>query len=404
LTTHPFVRPRRLSVVFAHLVGLIWLFSTSPVQAKSIKLRVVTYNVWGIPYITPKPRLRLERLVKELEQLRPDLVALQEVWLEKDSDYLREKLQASGLSFSQRFAATSLGSLGGAGLLLVSRYPLNSQQFQPFEAGNWPHTPWHLDWLSHKGVLKTNVKTPIGTITFANTHLQATYQTSNYDGVRFAQTVRMHRFLENDTPLIIAGDFNTLANEPQLGFLHNVGQLHSAAHQDVDAIMYRDNQQLHIAATKTVSLFTKPLELSDKSQLRLSDHDGILVDFELSDSLPSPSPNLAPISNTQGTLLGQQLLLTLKKELQFTWYVKWATRLFFPLSLYLAWICLKTRRQQTTHRRKLIAGALSLGLFTWWLLYMGFVYAPSQSNALQHAMQMLKRKPATSGHLTKVMP
>ena len=48
-------------------------------------MRVLSYNVWGVPYIAPERAERIEEIGRQVAELSPDLVAMQEVWDPRDA-------------------------------------------------------------------------------------------------------------------------------------------------------------------------------------------------------------------------------------------------------------------------------------------------------------------------------
>lgn len=50
-------------------------------KSPPLKLRVVTWNVWGLRWITPRRAERLRRVAEEVARLKPDIVGFQEAFV-----------------------------------------------------------------------------------------------------------------------------------------------------------------------------------------------------------------------------------------------------------------------------------------------------------------------------------
>src|SRR5215472_3749584 len=50
-------------------------------RAEDVSLRLVTYNIWGLPWwLNGKRPSRYTQIAQELERLDPDIILLQEAW------------------------------------------------------------------------------------------------------------------------------------------------------------------------------------------------------------------------------------------------------------------------------------------------------------------------------------
>ena len=79
------------------LLAALVMASAPAAYAEEATLKVLTYNIWGIPIITPARSARVEAIGDAIAELAPDLVTLQEVWLEEDAEALRGALEKIGL-------------------------------------------------------------------------------------------------------------------------------------------------------------------------------------------------------------------------------------------------------------------------------------------------------------------
>ena len=169
-------------------------------------LRVLTLNVAGIPVVHPRLGRRVAAIGRALADGGYDLVALQEVWRDGDSEALA---RASGLSYAARYGRSlALGS----GLTILSRWPIVRTEERVFSALR----PSLMNLaqgepLAHKGFLMARVATPWGELDVYDTHAIADYRTSLYQGLRLTQIFDLAegaRELSPDRPFLVLGDFN----------------------------------------------------------------------------------------------------------------------------------------------------------------------------------------------------
>src|SRR5438552_2782711 len=127
-------------------------------------MRVLTYNVAGIPFVHRAVAPRLRAAAARLKASDYDVVAVQELWVGLLGWAF---LRASAMAHHARFA---FGRLAGAGLATLSRHPILEVERRPFQAQT---LNLRLDGeaISLKGVLRTRLDTPAGTLDVYNTHL-----------------------------------------------------------------------------------------------------------------------------------------------------------------------------------------------------------------------------------------
>lgn len=247
-------------------------------------LRVLSFNVWGIPIVADDWFTRAPLLADQIGQLQPDIVVLQEVWRREDAEMLKAGLLRFGLSAQHDFNEQENV---GSGLLLASRYPIRSVQLFTFDAGKYPHTPWHIDWAAEKGFFVAEIETPAGNIDFVGTHFQATYGSADYVAVQTLQSWQLVNHVQriqsrNAKPLVIAGDFNAHTKEiPIRTLTEHLGLLGVREQQGIDAIYYRGSKQLDLNVKDSMAVFTTPIQLPDGRFVALSDHHGVLTEFRL---------------------------------------------------------------------------------------------------------------------------
>ncbi|HEX6276348.1 MAG TPA: endonuclease/exonuclease/phosphatase family protein [Polyangiaceae bacterium] len=258
------------------------LAAASPARADApLKMRVVSWNVWGVPVITPEREARMAQIPAALLALEPDVVCLQELWEVRDAERVAKELGARGLVHSRRFD----GPGGRTGLFVASKWPLGDGRFRPFSLGRRPHSLWHLDWLVEKGVAEVTVRTPAGELRLENTHLQAQYRTDEYGAERLAQASELilgGRERSADA-LLVAGDFNGHGDELPRRVIRDLGELEDASPSSSEDTLYvrggRDSS-LRVLAAKTA--LGQAFRLESGETLPLSDHAAVVVDLELS--------------------------------------------------------------------------------------------------------------------------
>lgn len=209
------------------------------VEARSIDLTVLTYNVEGLPWPVRAGRARKLRAIgRQLAQLRaegraPDVVLLQEGFIkgaadlialsgypyvakgpdkhQRDGDVLgKDRLRYRRIKYRTR--GEGIGKWRGSGLYILSDHPIVTQTAHAYRfcAG--------LDCLANKGVMMVGLRVPGAPtlIEVADTHMNAKgasrvprrrTQTAHH-----LQADELKRFLLKSrtpgVPLIVGGDFN----------------------------------------------------------------------------------------------------------------------------------------------------------------------------------------------------
>lgn len=189
-----------------------------------IRLRVVTWNVWGLRWITPRRAERLNVVAREVADLKPDIVAFQEAFVAVDREKLVSALDGAGLSHARYFPS----GLVGSGLLLVSRFPVESEGFIRYASNGYPHMLHHGDWWAGKGLSLSVVRLPDGTrLYLGDTHLHARYGIERYHATQLAQAGQLipwvKRVQETGWPALWMGDWNNTPTSDVLMPLQEAG-------------------------------------------------------------------------------------------------------------------------------------------------------------------------------------
>ena len=267
-----------------------------------MKLSALTWNVWDTPYFGSRDNEeRMKRLVDYLYRTEPHVVLLQESFNPERRKKFLETLGSydSGykapanvheerklLGFIPFFDATG-------GLVTLSRYPIRSSVFYPFET----HGKSWDERFCGKGYTQTFVNTPEGQILVVNTHLSNRPTDTQ---TRLAQLEELLDDLENvDVPVVLGGDFNTTRfdergeqteeftrlqhagfadslvgrEEDFETFSHRNQYSHYPEHGRIDFVFYREGKHVKIKPqTSNMVGVNNPI----------SDHYGYLAELEIS--------------------------------------------------------------------------------------------------------------------------
>jgi len=281
---------RRLILAFAALAVL----SVSGAMAAEQRLRVMTYNVLGLPCFENKGvvsfylsvtgtdrcalvagwrgkgvRARLDGLASQLKQMArrgtgPDVVLLQEVFTSKSAVFARtgarELAKKSGYRhFAWGPGARDKSGVGGmldmfvgevsgraasgtlsSGLLILSRYPIvatNRIVYGNSCAGQ--------DCGANKGALHVRLKLPGGdTIDVFNTHMQHRRRLSDIRKKQIDMLVRFIRRNARSRWWIAGGDFNFRSARRFPGFRH---MLRSSGGRHAGQVCFRSEESCEIS-------------------------------------------------------------------------------------------------------------------------------------------------------------
>ncbi|KAF6812706.1 inositol phosphosphingolipids phospholipase C protein (endonuclease/exonuclease/phosphatase) [Colletotrichum sojae] len=181
-------------------------------------LRVLTLNCWGLKYIS---KLRPERLVEigrriASQRQPPHLVALQECWVSSDYEAIRAEV-SSVLPHGKFYRSGPFG----AGLAILSRWPIEESGMHPYPLNGRPTAFWRGDWYVGKGIAFAKIRIRLFSgreqvLSVFNTHTHAPYTEGqpddSYLAHRLSQSWEMSKLLrgaaERGHLVLALGDFN----------------------------------------------------------------------------------------------------------------------------------------------------------------------------------------------------
>ncbi|XP_073837690.1 neutral sphingomyelinase [Musca autumnalis] len=202
----------------------------------SLELSVLTLNVWGIPFVSSDRAERMQHIGKELSSGKYDIVSLQEVWTEKDSVTLQELTKAI-LPYAHYFYSGVIG----AGLLVLSKYPIVSTLFHSWTVNGYCHRIQHADWFGGKGVGMCRIRVGDRYVHLYNAHLHAEYNINNddYKTHRVIQAFDTAQFIEatrwDAAVQILAGDLNTKPTDISYKVLLHTSDMTDTCNSDLIA-------------------------------------------------------------------------------------------------------------------------------------------------------------------------
>ena len=155
---------------------------------------LMTFNIQRLTYQL-KPLWKIQRLVR-----RHSIILLQECF----SNILYDEIQHTFPDFYIAKGVMSNYKLVCSGLVILSRYPIRSHEFIPFDDQEFLTT----DILSEKGFLVTEISFHNQPLLIINTHLQSNNKLDEYT-TTLKQLNQLMSYLRKTTlPFLLGGDFN----------------------------------------------------------------------------------------------------------------------------------------------------------------------------------------------------
>ncbi|KAH8349855.1 hypothetical protein KR084_008133 [Drosophila pseudotakahashii] len=248
-----------------------------------LELNILTLNIWGIPYVSSDRGPRIDAICKELASGKYDIVSLQEVWAQQDSELLQKGTEAI-LPHSHYFHSGVMG----AGLLVLSKYPILGTLFHAWSVNGYFHRIQHADWFGGKGVGLCRILVGGQMVHLYNAHLHAEYDNANdeYKTHRVIQAFDTAQFIEatrgNSALQILAGDLNAQPQDISYKVLLYTSKMLDSCASD----SFRTNECQHNSYTSKQALARNPQGIRiDHIFVRGGDH----VNAEIAEyKLPFP--------------------------------------------------------------------------------------------------------------------
>ena len=233
------------------------LTSPPPPMGQPLSVRIITFNIAdGYLFTNNRPE-RMRAIGALITKLDPDIVGIQESFVEKDRKILLDALSKSRLRYHTDYPAATVGN----GLLTLSAYPIVETVFHRFQSNN----PWYKvhqgDWWAGKGVGLARIRLPSGNrIDFYNLHAQAERNDEANGKVRYRQMGELAMFVNATrtatAPAFVVGDFNTTMGQADLQRAMEGARLIPAVKLDsgIDAIFAAKTPGYSITAVDTIPI------------------------------------------------------------------------------------------------------------------------------------------------------
>ncbi|ALC42908.1 CG12034, partial [Drosophila busckii] len=217
---------------------------------------LTTFTYRGIPLVSSDRALRIDAICTELNNGLYDIVSLQEVWSQQDSERLQSQT-SNALPYAHYFHSGVMG----AGLLVLSKYPILGTLFHAWSVNGYFHRIQHADWFGGKGVGLCRILVGEQIVHLYNAHLHAEYDNDNdeYKTHRVIQAFDTAQFIEatrgNSVLQILAGDLNTQPQDISYKVLLYTSKMHDSCASDA----FRTNECGRNSYTSSRALQNNPL-------------------------------------------------------------------------------------------------------------------------------------------------
>ncbi|CAH0560466.1 unnamed protein product [Brassicogethes aeneus] len=282
---------------------------------KVMNLSVLSFNVWGLKYVSKNREDRIRAIAEHLALGKYDLVSLQEVWSQDDFELIKEKCLGV-LPYSHYFYSGVVGS----GVCFLSRYPIEEVFFHQWSLNGYIHKIQHGDWFGGKGVGLCHLNVNNIKVNAYIVHLHAEYDRGNDEYLvhRVLQAYNTAQFIKQTSAyadlVILAGDLNTEPTDlayriftsvagltdsyykcqvPESMFATNLALQNTYTPQSrvkdktpgirIDYIMYHSSKTHDVVVKKYELPLSKPVE---NEHFSYSDHEAVHVDFGITKKNP----------------------------------------------------------------------------------------------------------------------
>ncbi|CAO3681168.1 unnamed protein product [Umbelopsis ramanniana] len=177
----------------------------------STTLSVLSLNCWGLFMVSKEREFRLHAIADYIASNNYDVVALQEVWMWSDFEYLK-RVAANKYPSIEFFYSGALGS----GLAILSKFPIIEQSYFRYALSGRPLKVFHGDFYVGKGCGSVCINHPeAGLIDIYTTHLHAGYgRRKEYEGHRITEAWELTKLFRSSAAsgrhVIALGDFNAI--------------------------------------------------------------------------------------------------------------------------------------------------------------------------------------------------
>jgi endonuclease/exonuclease/phosphatase family metal-dependent hydrolase len=204
---------------------------------RRLPVRVVTWNLHGVPLVTSRREERMGLAGDRLHNARPeaDLILVQEVFFPSDLKILKRHIGHDYLLVDDMprrayppwfIPLFNLGGLffrfreSGLAAFVHRRWQVLSSHFEEFRAQGSELKVWEGDGYAHKGFHRIDLLhfDTRRRLTVFNTHTQSLRAEHELRGLQISQLATAAYAVDSDIPVLLAGDFNVRPEEP----LYNV--------------------------------------------------------------------------------------------------------------------------------------------------------------------------------------
>jgi endonuclease/exonuclease/phosphatase family metal-dependent hydrolase len=271
----------RTRSALAAALGLLIAAPSGAVPAP--KLKLLTLNIAGLPFVHPKLSERMRAIGEEVAAGGYDVVALQEAWLDADADFLAK---AAGLP---HYLRVRRDVAIGTGLAFLSREPMEAARQKVFTSRPSALRVYHGEWPANKGVLSVRLETSAGPLDVYDTHLISSYAGAPYYTLRVTQVFDLAEEIlsrSGDRPFVLMGDLNAAPGEPEFQLLLDLLDLEDACLEkgkDLCGPTGGPRRIDHVLVPRGGRKFVSGRRVLDAPVrgLRLSDHAGVAAELDL---------------------------------------------------------------------------------------------------------------------------
>lgn len=307
---------------------IFYFLSISSLSYAQSPFCIQTFNAFGPAYATDT-QTRFALFLNELAKEKCDIIQLQEVWTQKQVEWVEDSL-----SFAYQFFSPNKQLR--IGIMSLSNFDIKPIKVQQFNINNSGDITDNIrEWAKIKkafSVSKTKLPFTEEEIYVLNTHLH--HQST---AVRLSQLVDIYqwRLKNRDLKIIMNGDFNANPNSIEIKFIQIILGMKDAfltvnnsypadfctycksnpralSNKDhiFDYIFYsNDSNSFKKSHLKPISITRN---LTGKKRWSYSDHYGIRAHFLLDTQLPSK--NIIPVKNQVFSLLMEVRTIFSKEE------------------------------------------------------------------------------------------